>query len=98
MAMTGLWETWKPADGEPVQSCTVCTTDANPFMLDFHDRMPVILPDAMIEPWLDLSIKDPAALKPIVAQFPTDELQEWPVSKDAGNVRNQRSHLAEPLK
>ena len=97
MAMAGLWETWKPPDGEPIQSCTICTTDANPFMLKLHDRMPVILPNATIAPWLDPAIKDPVALKPILAQLPPDQLQEWPVSKDVGNVRNQGEYLAEPL-
>ena len=48
----------------------------------FHDRMPVILPEAMLDPWLDPDIKDAAALKPILGQLPSEEMQAWPVSKD----------------
>jgi putative SOS response-associated peptidase YedK len=97
MALAGLWETWTSPDGEAIQSCTVCTTDANPFMISFHDRMPVILPDAMIGPWLDPENKTPDKLKPILAQFPAADMQEWPVSKDVGNVRNQDEHLMQPI-
>lgn len=59
--------------------------------------MPVILPHSMVEPWLDLELKNPEKLRPILAQFPADEMREWPVAKDVGNVRNQGSQLIEPL-
>jgi putative SOS response-associated peptidase YedK len=97
MAMAGLWETWTSPKGTAIQSCTIVTTDANPFMLDLHDRMPVILPDAMVEPWLDPSKKTVEELQPILAQFSADQMQEWPVEKEVGNVRNQGEHLIAPL-
>ncbi len=97
MAMAGLWETWRSPDGEPLQSCTICTTAANSLMIPFHDRMPVILPHAMIEPWLDPAVTDTAKLKPILGQFAADEMQAWPVSRDVGNVRNQGAYLADPI-
>ena len=96
MAMAGLWEGWTSPEGEQIQSCTVCTTSANSMMAKFHDRMPVILPHAMLEPWLDPSIKNPEQLKPILGQLPSNELQEWSVSRDVGNVRNQGEYLMEP--
>ena len=58
MAMAGLWEWWKAPDDSEVFSCTICTTEANEMMARFHDRMPVILPYAMIDHWLDPDIKD----------------------------------------
>jgi len=95
MAIAGLWESY--GDGEDLrESCTICTTDANPWMLRLHDRMPVILPPAMIEPWLDHEKKTADELQPILSQFPGDQMQCWPVSTDVGNVRNKGEHLIEP--
>ena len=49
----GLWERWKPREGgEPVETFTIVTTDANPAVAQIHDRMPVILPKEAEEPWL----------------------------------------------
>jgi putative SOS response-associated peptidase YedK len=97
MALAGLWERWTNPDGETIQSCTICTTSANSLMARMHDRMPVILPQAMIAPWLDPDLKDAEKVKPILSQFPSDDLQEWSVSKDVGNVRNQGDYLIDPI-
>jgi putative SOS response-associated peptidase YedK len=51
-AFAGLWETWKPREGEPVETFTIVTTDANAHVARIHDRMPVILPMDAVETWL----------------------------------------------
>jgi putative SOS response-associated peptidase YedK len=48
----GLWETWKAADGAPVETFTIVTTDANQSVAEIHDRMPVILPVEAEDAWL----------------------------------------------
>jgi len=52
-AMAGLHACWCPADGEPVDSCTIVTTRANALLAPLHDRMPVILPPEAWAAWLD---------------------------------------------
>jgi len=52
LAFAGLWERWKPADGEPVETFTIVTTDANEQVARIHDRMPVILPMDAVDTWL----------------------------------------------
>lgn len=98
MAMAGLWETWRNPEGEVIESCSICTTEANLMMSRLHIRMPVILPHAMIAPWLGPELKDPAKVQPILAQYPAGDMQDWEVSTDVGNVRNQGDYLAAPLK
>jgi len=44
----GLWE---PENG--TASCDIATCEPNALVAPVHDRMPVILTDANIEPWLD---------------------------------------------
>ena len=51
-ALAGLWESWKPREGEAVETFTIMTTDANPQVARIHDRMPVILPMDAIDTWL----------------------------------------------
>lgn len=51
-AMAGLWERWDRGP-EPVESCTILTTDAHGFMAPIHERMPVILEGEARRAWLD---------------------------------------------
>lgn len=94
MFFAGVWETWKSPEG-PIESCSICTTEANEFMAPLHDRMPVILGREVIDHWLDPSIQDPPELKPLLTQYPSKEMQCWPIGKEVGNVRNQGPQLIE---
>lgn len=96
MMLAGLWETWRSPEG-PVESCTICTTEANEFMSTIHDRMPVILEPAVIDHWLDPTVTDAAEIRPALTQYPSDRMKMWPVGKAVGNVRNQRAGLLEPI-
>ena len=96
MAFAGLWEFWKSPDG-PVESCTICTTDANDTMGHLHDRMPIILPRHAIDHWLDPAVSDADELKPMLREFHGGEMQTWPVGKAVGNVRNQGPAFMEPI-
>ena len=51
-AFAGLWECWKPKDGQAIVTFTIVTTDANESVARIHDRMPAILPMDAVETWL----------------------------------------------
>ena len=61
-AFAGLWERWKPRDGEPVETFTIVTTEANDRIARIHDRMPVILPMDAIDTWLTAPLDEARAL------------------------------------
>lgn len=46
LALAGLWEGFKEADGEAVRTFCILTTAGNRSMQKVHDRMPVILEEA----------------------------------------------------
>lgn len=53
-AFAGLWERWqRPGRAEPVHTFTILTTAPNALMAPIHHRMPVILPGATWDRWLD---------------------------------------------
>ena len=80
--------------GETLKSCAMVITDANEFVAEVHDRMPVILEADQFEPWLSeragIELLKPAA---------NDVLQRWPVSKRVNSSRasDEDATLIDPL-
>lgn len=87
-ALAGLWERWEKGPEGPVESCTVLTTSPNELLAEIHDRMPVILPEATWDLWLDPEIQDAIALQSLLVPFPADEMQCYPVSTVVNSPRN----------
>ena len=53
VTIAGLWDEWQDkTTGETIKSCTMIITEANRWVSEVHDRMPVILEANQIEPWL----------------------------------------------
>jgi len=68
-AFAGLWESWRAETGEPVQTFTIVTTDANEAIAPIHDRMPVVLTPDDAETWLSGSLDEARALlKPFAGE------------------------------
>jgi putative SOS response-associated peptidase YedK len=81
----GLWEHWTSPEGEEVLSCTIITTEANDLLKSVHDRMPVILTPEAEAVWLDPKIQDPERLLLLPRQYPSDEMEFYPVSGDVNS-------------
>jgi hypothetical protein len=79
-AFAGLWDNWQSPDGSNILSCTIITTQPNELMQSIHNRMPVILPPAAYAQWLQPGEADTAALLPLLAPYPADEMLAYPVS------------------
>ena len=89
-AFAGLYERWLTGDGEPLDSCTILTTDANDLLRAVHDRMPVIVPADQYARWLDPAQDGPQAL---VAPYPSEAMAWWPVSSRVNSVRHDDPSL-----
>lgn len=55
-SLAGIYDIWEK-DGKRIESCAIITTQANSFMWDIHDRMPVIIGKKDREKWLAMRIK-----------------------------------------
>jgi len=80
LAFAGLWDVWRPAGGEPIASCAIVTTAANPTLAPLHDRMPVILAPESWDTWLDPRERAAGELMPLLAPCPDDWLAAYQVS------------------
>jgi putative SOS response-associated peptidase YedK len=91
-AFAGLWETWKPPEGDPIDACVIVTTAANELASKYHDRMPVIVDAADYARWLD-----PAAstsdLLPLLESQTVDSLEVAAANPLVNNQRKQGSEL-----
>jgi putative SOS response-associated peptidase YedK len=79
-AFAGLWESWQAADQGTIESCVILTTEANDLVQTIHDRMPVILSPADYAAWLDPAVDAPQRLASMLAPYPSDAMQVYPVS------------------
>lgn len=95
-AFAGLWDTWKPPDGEPLRTCTIITTEPNELVRDVHDRMPVILPPATYTAWLRPGDVPPHESTPLLAPYPADEMESFPVSTHVNRVANDNETCIQP--
>jgi putative SOS response-associated peptidase YedK len=95
-AFAGLWDCWK-GEGEPLESFTIITTAANELARAVHDRMPVILTDQAAQLWLDPEIEDVAALAPLLAPYPAEAMDAYPVRPLVNSVKNNGPDLIVPL-
>ena len=92
MACAGLYEWWRPKDGDPIESFTIITTEPNELMATIHNRMPVILPAERYDTWLDPKA-EPEAVKALLTSYPAEEMRAYPVSTAVNSVKNNRADL-----
>lgn len=97
LAVAGIWATWRDREEGPdapwLHTASVITTSANTTMAPIHDRMPVILPKAMWDVWLDPLNHNTAMLSGLLVPARDDLLTMHEVSTDVNNVRNKGIEL-----
>jgi putative SOS response-associated peptidase YedK len=94
-AFAGLWESWKDDGGPEIRSCTILTTKPNALAAEIHDRMPVILPAGSYDAWLDPETgRD--ELYGLLAPYPEDEMEAYPVSRLVNSPQNNDPRCIEP--
>lgn len=95
-AFAGLWERWRPKDGEApgtyLETFTILTTDANEVLEPVHNRMPVILDPKDYNRWMAPAAPEQLPVD-LLRPFSAEQLVAWPVSDRVGNVRNNDPEL-----
>ena len=97
LLFAGIWEN-PPSSGDAGPGTfALITTAPNALVAEVHDRMPVILPDENLAPWLDPEPGLPEKLQPLLAPLPAELMTAWPVSPRMNNVRYEAPDCVEPV-
>jgi putative SOS response-associated peptidase YedK len=96
LGFAGLWERWKNAEGQVVETCSIITTSANGIVRPVHDRMPVILDPADYGQWLDPRTGSDDLLQ-LLRPAPEEGMTAIAVSSYVSNARNQGPQCVLPV-
>ena len=87
-AFAGLWDRWRDASGEWLETSSILTTTPNAVASAIHDRMPVILDPDRYDLWLDPGMKDTAAASDLLKPCDAALMRCYPVSTRINRVAN----------
>jgi putative SOS response-associated peptidase YedK len=95
LALAGLYERWRDAEGRDLWTASILTAAAADDLAWIHDRMPLSVPRAGWQAWLDPDLDDPHEARGLLDFAPA-----WsaaPVSDRVNSVRNNDPGLVEVL-
>lgn len=92
LPFAGIWDTWLNED-EPLETCSIVTTEANSFMRQIHDRIPVILPSEAFAEWLNPTT-DTTSLQQWFRACP----DEWLTRDPVANTQEDSPKCIRPVK
>ena len=87
-AFAGIWDRWKNASGNAVETCSILTTTPNAVTAVVHDRMPVILDPDSYDLWLDPGMKDVGLVSELLKPCNAKIMRSYPVSTRVNQVIN----------
>jgi putative SOS response-associated peptidase YedK len=99
LAFAGIWTVWRDpgvADADPLFTTAIVTTAARGAMEQLHDRMPLILPEQLWDPWLTAEPDAAPHLLQTVTALGPPRLRATPVGSLVNNVRNEGPDLLLP--
>lgn len=96
MALAGLWEQWKSADGGMLNTCTIVVGAPNSLVGKVHNRMATIVPENFYEDWLNPDENTDYLIAMLSVPFPADKMKMSKVSTAVNSVRNQGADLIKP--
>ncbi|QOR40641.1 SOS response-associated peptidase [Billgrantia diversa] len=68
--------------------CAILTAPARGTAAEVHDRMPLILDDASLEPWLDPDLTDRETIRHVVRHLDASLIEHWAVSRAVNRPGN----------
>ena len=92
IAFAGLYEFWGQK-GQTLTTCTIITAPAEGVLTEIHDRMPLALPRASWQRWLDPAVDDPAELLASWDEAGGEHLELRPVATLVNKVDNNGPEL-----
>ena len=92
-AFAGLWDKWRVDEGIELLSCTILTTPAIGPLKHLHHRMPVRLPRAQWDRWLDWDAQPDFTMED---KLGSDDLEFYEVGRAVSSGRASGAELITP--
>lgn len=92
-ALAGLWEVWNTPDGSSLPTFTILTTEANTFMQQYHERMPVMLRPEDYDAWLQPGEVPADVLRPLLKPYDPERMTAHEVSRLVNKPGNDSPEL-----
>jgi len=96
-AFAGIWDRWKDATGNAVETCSILTTTPNAVTSPVHDRMPVILDPDSYDLWLDPGMQNVAAASELLKPYDARLMRCYPISTRINHVANDDEGCSAPV-
>ena len=96
-AFAGIWDRWRDAGGNTVDTCAILTTSPNAVTSPVHDRMPVILDPDSYDLWLDPGMHDVRVVSDMLKPFDARLMRAYPVSSRVNHVANDDEACSTPV-
>jgi len=93
----GVYRSATDKEGNEVLTFCLITTEPNSVVAQVHDRMPVIIPQALESAWLNPSAK-PADYLACLAPYPPTEMSVYEVSRNLNTAKNDSPDLIIPVR
>jgi len=97
VAFAGLWETWMGPNGEETETAAILTTEANRTLMPIHHRMPVVIPPAAFDMWLDCANVDALTAAALLVPPPEDAMEACEISTAVNRVANDGPEILAPV-
>jgi SOS response associated peptidase (SRAP) len=97
LACAGLYDVWITPRGEELSTCTIITTEADPFMARLHHRMPVVLARELEDEWLDPAMTSAREVLGLLERSAGLPLDAYPVSRMVNKPSVDGQELIRPI-
>jgi putative SOS response-associated peptidase YedK len=97
VAFAGLYDVWQHPPQQEIATYTIITTGANDLVAPLHDRMPVILSPEQEDRWVSHEPLGAGELAAILAPYPPEMMEGFPVSPLVNNPAVDDERLVRPL-
>lgn len=98
LSLAGIWSSWISSQGQRIDTAAIITHESIGHLAPIHNRMPVFMPRARWEVWLDPQNRDIAELRAMMEYSDLDSgLTAHAVSDLVNAVRNDGLQLIEPI-
>jgi putative SOS response-associated peptidase YedK len=97
VAFAGLWEVWIGPDGEELETAAIVTTEASGNIHPIHHRMPVVVPPAAFDLWLDCANVEARMAASLLVPAPEDFFVAHEISTQVNRVANDSPELLTPV-